>query len=41
MSVVGEGMVRANELTVGFEVLVRVGGEAGEGLVWRGLMLDR
>ena len=27
-------MVWADELTVGFEVLLRVGGEADEGLVW-------
>ena len=30
----GEGIVRADELTVGFEALLRVGCEAGEGLVW-------
>ena len=32
-SVAEEGIVRADELTVGFEVLLKVGGEAGEGLV--------
>ena len=30
----GEGMVWTDELMVGFEVLLRVGGEADEGLVW-------
>ena len=30
----GEGIYWAVELTVGFEALLRVGGEAGEGLVW-------
>ena len=30
----GEGIVWADELTVGFEALLRVGGEVGEGLVW-------
>ena len=30
----GERIVWADELTVGFEALLRVGGEAGEGLVW-------
>ena len=30
----GDWIVLAEELTVGFEALLRVGGEAGEGLVW-------
>ena len=32
--VAGEGIVWADELMVRFEALLRVGGEASEGLVW-------